>query len=181
MTESDMQHGVRWTGCDLAGWHATEKLDGVRVYWDGSQAWTRGGLLVQLPRVIRDDLPPDGAALDCELYAGPGRRTLCTTAARYGRFDPAVTLVAFDAPNQPGDLVERLSGVWIGPRSGRVWRAPVWTVSSTAEALQLLRTVLASGGEGLMCAAPGAPYTRARTSDLVKVKREALQLEAVSA
>ena len=30
-------------GRSVAGWLASEKLNGCRAYWDGRQFWTRGG------------------------------------------------------------------------------------------------------------------------------------------
>ncbi len=36
-------------GMDVSGWFMSEKLDGVRAYWDGRQLLSRQGKLVWLP------------------------------------------------------------------------------------------------------------------------------------
>ena len=53
---------------DLSGWWMSEKLDGVRAYWDGKQFLSRQGNLFHAPQWFIDGLP--GIALDGELWIG---------------------------------------------------------------------------------------------------------------
>ena len=48
------------------GWWMTEKFDGVRLYWDGSQFYSRTGEKVKAPLSITSKLPP--ISLDGELW-----------------------------------------------------------------------------------------------------------------
>jgi DNA ligase-1 len=51
---------------DPSGWYMTEKYDGMRLFWDGSQFSSRNGEKVQVPASITSKMPP--VALDGELW-----------------------------------------------------------------------------------------------------------------
>jgi DNA ligase-1 len=35
--------GHDWNNEDPIGWYMSEKLDGIRAYWDGTQFWSKTG------------------------------------------------------------------------------------------------------------------------------------------
>ena len=51
---------------DPKGWWMSEKLDGVRCYWNGSTMYTRTGKLFYAPDWWKEKLP--NMALDGELW-----------------------------------------------------------------------------------------------------------------
>ena len=51
---------------DPTGWYISEKLDGVRCYWDGKAMYTRNGHLFYPPDFFKKELPD--MALDGELW-----------------------------------------------------------------------------------------------------------------
>jgi len=53
---------------DLAAYLVSEKLDGVRAYWDGRRLITRGGLVINAPAWFTAAFP--AVALDGELWMG---------------------------------------------------------------------------------------------------------------
>lgn len=53
---------------DPSGWLMSEKLDGVRCYWNGSVMYTRNGNKIYAPREWVANLPK--IALDGELWSG---------------------------------------------------------------------------------------------------------------
>ena len=55
-----------WDDRDPTGWYLTEKFDGMRLYWDGSQFFTRQGRTINAPESITKQLPTVG--LDGELW-----------------------------------------------------------------------------------------------------------------
>ncbi|HZN64994.1 MAG TPA: hypothetical protein VFB66_06805, partial [Tepidisphaeraceae bacterium] len=57
------------TAADLSGWWMSEKLDGVRAYWDGKQLVSRLGNLFHAPDWFVAELPND-LPLDGELWIG---------------------------------------------------------------------------------------------------------------
>ena len=51
---------------DPTGWTMTEKYDGMRLYWNGSDFSTISGKKVKIPKSIETKMPP--IALDGELW-----------------------------------------------------------------------------------------------------------------
>jgi DNA ligase-1 len=37
--------GIDWCNEDPTGWYMSEKLDGIRAYWDGNQFWSKRGTI----------------------------------------------------------------------------------------------------------------------------------------
>ena len=72
MNELQMTIGSDYhAGVDPTGWPVSEKLNGCRAYFDGSQFWTRGGNVIAAPDWFTAGLP--GVPLDGEIWAGRGR------------------------------------------------------------------------------------------------------------
>jgi len=163
MTESSMSHGRNWAGENLAGWAISEKLDGVRAYWDGETLWTRAGNVIPLPAVIRARLPV--SHLDCELWGGRGCFGAACAAAK-GNWGPTVRLVAFDAPRAPGDWTARMATL-DGTNIDRVFPR---VVASTEEAFRIAEEIIAEGGEGIVARKPGINYRAGRGTSTLKIK-----------
>ena len=53
---------------DPSGWLMSEKMDGVRCYWNGSTMYTRNGKILYAPESWKSQLPK--IALDGELWSG---------------------------------------------------------------------------------------------------------------
>ena len=78
----------------------SEKLDGVRCYWNGSNMYTRNGLRFFPPKWFTEKLPKE--PLDGELFLERGRfeATVSIVRKQYehdGWQD--ITYIVFDAPN----------------------------------------------------------------------------------
>ena len=162
-------------GIALNGFLVSEKLDGVRAYWDGARLITRGGHLIRAPDWFTAGLPP--VPLDGELWLGRGRFAAASGAARRLEPDPAVwrqmRYMLFDLPGGTGDFHARLATLARlvadsgNPRVAVLEQVPV----RDAAALQArLESVVAAGGEGLMLRRIDAPYRPGRSDDLLKVK-----------
>lgn len=52
---------------DPVGWWMSEKLDGVRCYWNGKTMYTRNGNKIFAPKEWTDNLPD--VAIDGELWS----------------------------------------------------------------------------------------------------------------
>ena len=59
-----------YKGQNVGGWLASEKLDGVRAYWDGRNLLSRNGKILAAPEGWSAHFPP--FALDGELYTARG-------------------------------------------------------------------------------------------------------------
>lgn len=167
-----MMHGRDYAGQDVAGWIATEKLDGCRARWDGAQLWSRSGRPIKASAELLADLPP-GFALDGELYAGPGTRCAIAAAMRSGLWPPGARFIVFDAPAAPGDYTRRIAAA-MARFSSLTYVKIVATIriSGIDAARAMLRNVKQLGGEGLMLYAPDRPYVPDRVPYLLKLKYE---------
>ncbi|MDD5141514.1 MAG: hypothetical protein PHY43_14795 [Verrucomicrobiales bacterium] len=155
---------------NLDGWYLSEKMDGCRAIWDGSNLWSRGGKIISLPASIRTALPA-GHRLDGEVWAGRERFTEARLAVQYGRWTRRCRFVAFDAPDATGTWQERVAEA--GRRYGDVVSFNV--CESWRHANALLFEVQAICGEGLVARHPTARgYEHGRTDNFLKVKEPLL-------
>lgn len=166
MNENTMQHGIHWTDEDVSGWYVTEKFDGCRAFWDGSDMWTRGGKKIPLPQSWIDALPA-GQQLDGEVYFGIDGLSKCASAVRWGKFLDGMTFQVFDAPQAEGQYLTRMATVL---ENDIVKPVRVDVASSTADALSRMNAVKAMGGEGLMLRSPSHVYHAGRSNSLLKMK-----------
>jgi DNA ligase-1 len=164
--DSTLMHGRDWAGEDVRHWHITEKLDGCRARWTGRALLSRGGHPISAPDRITQGLPP--VALDCEVYAGRAGRLHAGRAVQWGRWHDSAALIVFDAPTLPGDIAQRLAAV--RDRWGLATVPELGRATDLQALLEMLQSVQASGGEGLMLHRPGAAYQVGRVPDVLKVK-----------
>jgi len=162
---------------DPRGWLVSEKLDGVRGYWDGCVLRSRSGRRIAAPRWFLERLP--GVELDGELWMGRGRFDALSAAVRRQRPDDAewgaIRYMVFEAPGAEGHFAQRVQ--WLQrlareqPTAG--FHVLAQRTIGTGAALRSLRDqVVAAGGEGLMLHRADAPYTTGRSPVLLKFKPE---------
>lgn len=156
----------------VADFWVSEKLDGVRAFWDGKQLRSRSGQWIKLPEYLLRQLPE--FALDAELWAGRGQfqqvmRALDSDATEQ-RWQP-IRLMIFDAPDHPGNFTERLQFLQQNLADSNFVRLiPQRQLQSKTELEQLLQQVVSQGGEGLMLHHATALYQSGRVSHLQKLK-----------
>ena len=165
----------RWDNAqDLTGWWMSEKLDGVRAYWDGQSLISRLGNRFHAPEWFLEGLPE--TPIDGELWIG--RKAFQRTVGIVRRQDKnelwkEVRYVAFDAPGLDAPFEERLASI---REHVERHRPPYLSAHEHAvcEGLDQLRAELARveslGGEGLMLRQPGSRYEVGRSITLFKVK-----------
>jgi DNA ligase-1 len=159
---------------DLTGWWMSEKLDGVRAWWDGKQFFSRQGNIYHAPDWFVAGLP--GVPLDGELWLD--RRSFQRTVSIVRRQDKSdhwreIKYVVFDAPAVAGPFEERQKALAEMIRRQHPQNAAVLDQVRCAgvDALKAeLARVESLGGEGLMLRQPGSSYEAGRSSTLLKVK-----------
>jgi DNA ligase 1 len=159
---------------DIAGWWMSEKLDGVRAYWDGKQFLSRQGNIFHAPDWFIEGLPL--MPLDGELWID--RKAFQRTVGIVKRQDKPtiwkeVKYLIFDAPDARGGFEDRLKFL---KDIAKKWAATYATIHDHKECrdadhlMKELKKVEALGGEGLMLREPGSQYVPRRSSTLLKVK-----------
>jgi DNA ligase 1 len=166
----------RWEAAvDPTGWWLSEKLDGVRAYWDGTKLLSRLGNTFVAPDWFLEGLPA-GMTLDGELFAG--RKMFQRAVSIVRRQDRShawkeISFVIFDAPSLDALFEARLDEVaaFIAKRSASHLRAHPHVRCEGIDHLRAeLERVEALGGEGLMIRKAGSRYEVGRSSTLLKVK-----------
>ena len=165
-----------WDGeTDVSGWFLSEKLDGVRAFWDGRRFLSRQGNVFHAPDWFIEHLPKE--PLDGELWVG--RKSFQRTVSIVRRQDKTdlwseVSYVVFDAPAVADVFERRLA--YLSELIGDSWSAQIRLLQQQQcrdadHLLAELDRIDGFGGEGLMLREPGSRYEAGRSSTLLKVKR----------
>ena len=163
---------------DISQYYMSEKLDGVRGYWDGTQLRSRQGLTIVTPHwftAYLGDIPIEG-----EIWLGRETfQALSGLIARSDENDPlwhSVTFQIFDMPAHRGAFHERVMAMKthianLSPLNPHLKMVDQVRVDSWATVDAALKAVVAGGGEGLMLHHQHAIYQPyIRHTDLLKVK-----------
>lgn len=159
----------------LADYWVSEKLDGVRAYWDGTKLLTRGGERIVAPPWFTAGWP--AAPLDGEMWVARGQFSQAVSIVRQLAPDDAMwrTLhfMVFDLPAHPGTFDERNAALQQAiAKIGQPWLQQVkqFKVADRSALQVLLKRVTDQGGEGLMLHRGNSYYQAARNDDLLKFK-----------
>jgi len=126
---------------DPTGWWISEKLDGVRAYWNGKNFYSRNGLIFDAPEWFKAGLPTQ-VHLDGELWCGREQFERCVGIIKYHKGSTAaewagLVFLCFDAPFVRGDKTlpyeERHEAV-VGATSSAKYAAPVGVRKCTGQA-----------------------------------------------
>lgn len=161
-------------GVALDAYWVSEKLDGVRAYWNGRVFLSRQGNVYRAPDWFTEDFP--GVPLDGELWMGRQRFADLSGAVR--KRVPVhsewrdIRFHVFDMPGS-GPFHERYGQLQTIVENAEsrylklVKQAPALSHSVLMEDLA---RVVSEGGEGLMLKRRDSSYVAGRSGDLLKVK-----------
>jgi DNA ligase-1 len=159
---------------DLTGWWMSEKLDGVRAWWDGKRFLSRLGNEFFAPEWFTKDLPD--TPLDGELWLN--RKSFQRTVSIVRRQDRSdhwkeLSYMVFDAPQMAEPFEERIAYIddFVRRRRPEFVKAHTHQLCKNVEHLrEELSRVESLGGEGLMLRRPQSRYEAGRSPTLLKVK-----------
>ena len=155
---------------NISDWVMSEKLDGIRAYWDGKNLLTRNGNKLYPPNWFIKDYPK--FAIDGELWSK--RDDFENIASIVLDKTPTqnwkqIKHYIFEVPNQKGDLFERLSKVkpFI---SEYIKLIPQIKIKDKKHLESYLKEIENKKGEGVVIRDPNTPYIDHRTNKALKVK-----------
>lgn len=159
---------------DVIGWYMSEKLDGVRAYWSGSELLSRRGKALAAPGWFTEGFPP--FELDGELWTARGEFE--AIASITSRDQPhagwrRITYNIFEVPNATGDFDARLGKLrrYLEKHpDGPIRIIPQIPCRDREHLRAMLAEVEAKGGEGLVLRNPHPPYHSGRSAGALKVK-----------
>lgn len=160
---------------DVTQYLVSEKLDGVRAYWDGESLRARSGHPIHAPKWFLDGLPK--TPLDGELWLARGQFDRLSGIVRRDFPDDEawrqVRYMIFELPNAPGRFAERVVRMRKIVAQARVpWLAeiPQHPAVDRNNLQKMLDKVIREGGEGLMLHRADALYETGRSDTLLKLK-----------
>lgn len=159
---------------DPTGYWQSEKLDGVRAYWNGVEFISRQGNLFHAPDWFRMGLPTH--PLDGELWIA--RKMFQKTISVVKRLEwgdgaNLVKYVVYDMPHLTCGFEERMEAleqVCLSSNSKILKFHPQTLCKGRMQLKQDLDAIEALGAEGLMLRKPGSLYEAQRSNTLLKVK-----------
>ena len=160
----------------LADYWVSEKLDGVRGYWDGEKLLTRGGERINAPGWFTAGWPK--IPMDGELWVGRGKFTETVSIVLQQTADDAawrkIRFMVFDLPAHPGAFTERneaLKALLAEVALPWVRQVEQLKVADHVQLRAMLDRVVKNGGEGLMLHRGASLYRAERSDDLLKLKQ----------
>lgn len=153
----------------------SEKLDGVRCFWDGNQLLTRNGNKIHAPSWFTRSLPK--VALDGELWMGRGSFQLLSKVVLDKTPDTQlwnrVSFQVFDLPKEKVPFEQRQQMLRNLVRDANLKHLQWVTqtkMTSLASIQAHLEKLVKLGAEGLMLRTPGNFYTAGRSNHVLKMK-----------
>ena len=160
----------------LQNYWISEKLDGVRAYWNGKNLVSRQGNIFHAPKWFTNVLPE--AELDGELWLARGEFEKVSGLVRRDSPEESdwreVKYMIFDLPNHTGTFDQRLNKlkkIIAKINAPHIQLVEQFKVSSHKVLMKKLDEVVEQGGEGLMLHLASSLYKSGRSDDLLKLKK----------
>ncbi len=170
-------------GIDLQDYWVSEKLDGVRAYWDGKHLISRQGNIYPAPAWFTAVLP--NIALDGELWLAREKFSQLSGLVRRQSPNDAdwrdIKYMIFDLPGSTDTFDQRLKQLEqiIGSiNAAHIQLIQQYKISDHEALMKKLDDIVRQGGEGLMLHRGSSRYNKGRSDDLLKLKTH-LDAEAV--
>eukprot|EP00466_Bigelowiella_natans_P009083 jgi/Bigna1/87636/estExt_fgenesh1_pg.C_220151 len=165
----------QWKGENVTGWWMSEKLDGIRAYWDGLQLLSRNGAKLSAPTWFTEGLPTD-LHLDGELIGDHNEYQATSKIVQsFAGGDEQwqkLTYEVFDAPSLDIPFEKRLERVrgQAEKKQNAYLRVVQHTRCKGQEHLEAeLERMSKDGAKGLMLRKPHSKYVRSRSKTLLKL------------
>lgn len=152
----------------------SEKLDGIRAYWDGEALYSRGGKKLNPPSFFTQNFPP--FAIEGELWNKRGEFEGIASIVKSSK-NPKnwekLKFYIFEVPNQKGGILQRLEVLenYLSTHPAPfIQIIPQLQVSDSKELMQKLDEITKLGGEGLVLRDKNEPYYTGRNQKAMKLK-----------
>jgi DNA ligase-1 len=173
-----IQQGIAYqkhNNIDIKQYYISEKLDGMRGYWNGKQLLSRQGNVINSPKWFTQHWPD--TPIDGELWISQNNFQPLISCVRRnvaGKCWHKVRFMMFDLPKHHGSFAERvkhMQSIVIETHSPYLAAIKQYRVLDLAELDKRLEQVINNKGEGLMLHLASAYYHIGRTAKLLKLKK----------
>jgi DNA ligase-1 len=161
---------------DISQYWLSEKLDGMRGYWNGTHLLTRQGKPIHSPEWFTKNWPI--TTMDGELWIKRGYFQQTLSCIRKKHIDEdcwrSVHFMLFDLPKHTGTFTQRIVSM---KRLTKKVNSPYlsmikqFKVSTVEQLHKTLNEITKNNGEGLMLHYSNAQYHLGRTANIMKLKK----------
>ncbi len=159
---------------DVKNWYMSEKLDGVRGYWDGHALYSRSGRKFAAPAWFISDFPD--YELDGELWTKRGDFEHIVSIVNQQKPHEGwkkISYQIFEVPNALGDFAQRLNQIkkYLHNHPSSIVRVvPQHICSGKTHLKSFSAEIEQLGGEGVVIRNPEMYYHTGRSNSSLKVK-----------
>lgn len=160
---------------DVTKYLVSEKLDGIRAYWDGKNLISREGVIFNAPNWFTANFPKEH--LEGELWIGRGKfETVSGIVRSENKNNPdwqQIRLMLFDMPKHPGIFIERLEAMKNLVSNSNSQYLQIINQHKVLDQKALfkeLHIIVRNGGEGLILHKADSFYKAVRNDDIIKLK-----------
>jgi len=156
---------------DTTNWVMSEKLDGIRAYWDGKQLLSRSGKKIYAPKWFTKDYP--NFEIDGELWTKRDDFENISSIVRDkipSKDWSKIKHYIFEVPNAKGGLFERLEKVK-SYENEYIKILPQVIIQNSQHQKNYFLDIIKKNGEGIVVRDPKSLYINKRTSKALKVKK----------
>ncbi len=163
-------------GIKFSGYWVSEKYDGIRALWTGTELVSRHGNVIHAPEWFIKSLPTH-QMVEGELWAGRGGFNEVQSIVLDEKPDDEewrkIQWMVFDMPMQQGDYISRFAALnhWAYLlKQPFIQVIPYRTFPNETQLKNYLKTVEQGGGEGVMLRRTKDEYQLGRSDSLLKLK-----------
>ena len=159
---------------DISNWYMSEKLDGIRAYWDGKELFSKNKNKIFAPSWFTKDFPP--FPLDGELWTKRGdfeNIQSIVLSQQESKDWENITYNIFEIPNANGNFKTRLDFLenYLKKNPNRYIKIIPQIVCKDKNHLnKFFKELLEKGAEGVIIKNPNLSYETGRTNNSLKVK-----------
>ncbi len=171
----DLQKAKIYHDQNISGWVMSEKLDGIRGYWNGKILMTKQGHEIYTPPWFIKNFPT--FELDGELWIKRGSfeeiQSIVLDSVPSKEWQK-ITYNIFEVPNAKGGFNHRLKKAkdWFYLHPNKNIRFIKQTIcNSKKELMDFLKVLDSKGGEGVMIKESKLEYFKGRSKKILKVKK----------
>ncbi len=158
----------------IENWYMSEKLDGIRAYWNGKEFLSKNGNKIYAPSWFIKDFPP--FELDGELYTKKDNfeniQNIVLDSKPSKNWEQ-ITYNIFEVPNTKGIFPKRLEKLqdWLNKNpNNHIKIIPQIICKDKTHLNNYLKELINKKAEGIIIRNPNLEYQTGRNDNLLKVK-----------
>lgn len=159
---------------NITNWYMSEKLDGIRAYWNGKEFISKNGNKIYAPFWFTKDFPP--FELDGELWSKredfENIQNIVLDETPTTKWNE-LTYNIFEVPNTDGNFDKRLEKIqlWIEKNPNKFIKIiPQKICKNESDLNNYLKELIAKKAEGIILKNPNLDYFTGRNENILKVK-----------